>query len=348
MTDRQAASLNIGDRDLCLEADVGVDVVRDNPLVGGVVEVSPVAGGDLLSQRGETGEITGVIYRLGQLVGYEVKVGETVHHGSAKDFFVYRDVLEDIQPPTPTSAALREGLSHWDQQRTYWHTRTDGLESLCFELASATPTAIPKAFPWGWQFLVPDPMPGRHSVVDCRASLHGNFWTLSVSVYPVDAPLEEKPLRIQDHWTRTLAWTNTIALAMTTFGFPWKFSARNINARGKASEAILRPMVDGILTKALAEKSSGDVAEIPPVFSAGFSDVRLKAGTVGLTEPPTDRRPYSVLSISPGAAKDRSYLNQVVLHEVLHMVVASTGGKPHNEEFTRLADALGLEPEHRD
>jgi len=82
--------------------------------------------------------------------------------------------------------------------------------------------------------------------------------------------------------------------------------------------------------------------------SAGFSRVRLKAGTVGLTEPPTDRRPYTVISVAPSAAKDLQYLRQVVLHECIHVAVSSDSGPPHNDLFNAISERVGLNPEHRD
>jgi len=85
-------------------------------------------------------------------------------------------------------------------------------------------------------------------------------------------------------------------------------------------------------------------------ISIGCSRVRLTAGSIGLTEPPTDRRPYTVISIGPDAFdKGLQYIQQVVLHECIHIVVANVHEEePHNELFNQLADKCGLKPEHRD
>ena len=104
--------------------------------VGLAVEVSPVAGGQLQEKRGKKGTILSVTGRMGEVVGYQVQVGKLVTGASLKDVFVFYEVLEDIQPGTPTSISVREALQHWQIQRTYWHTRMDGVESLCFALAT--------------------------------------------------------------------------------------------------------------------------------------------------------------------------------------------------------------------
>jgi len=351
MSEREAASLSVGDRLLPLEADTTVDVDHNHEMVGAEIEVSPIAGGDLHGKLGKQVRVTGVMVRLGVIVGYEVEYEGVTYHGACKDFFVDREVLEDLQPPTPTSAALRETLSHWACQRTYWHNRTDGLEALCFEIASVTPIAEVECHPWGWQFLVPDAMPGRHTVVDCRAVQHGQFWTLAVSVYPVNQQRPRLSPFINDHWARVFLWTGKVIRGMIPHGFPWKLELQNLELRSKATAQVLRPRVFSTMVRCLKEKKklTGSSPSFPPgTLSAAFSQVRLKAGSIGLTEPPTDRRPYTVMSFSPGATAKPGYLDQVILHECIHVAVNSTGGDPHGEEFLQFAELLGLEAKYRD
>ena len=344
---RRATSLSIGDRDLPLEGDLDCDFFAAHPLVGEKVKVSPIAGGDLLGIREENAEVVSVLLRLGEIVGLTVKLEGKTYRGSLKDFFLDRKVLEDIQPPSPLSKAIREGLSHWKEQRTYWATRIDGLESFCFELSSSAASAEILTGPWGWSFKVPDTLPGRVTMVDCRAVLNGNFWVLSTSVYPktgTDAPrnFDGNP------WVRTFSWAKQVATDLCAQGFPWEESLKNLEIRKRATERILQPLIDETLPKVLAEKRKlvGRCEDPGPVYGA-FSDVRLKSTFVGLTEPPTDRRPYTVMSLTPKCCKTRDYLQQVVLHECIHVAVGSRGGEPHNEEFQRLARKLGLKPEHR-
>jgi hypothetical protein len=138
---------------------------------------------------------------------------------------------------------------------------------------------------------------------------------------------------------------------MTEKGFPWAKQVQNLEHRAQATTRVLRPLVEQTMQRVLQAAHSllGKSPHIPPGFiSSAFCGIRLKPGTIGLTEPPTDRRAYTVLSIGPGASKDIEYLKQVILHECIHIGVGSNGGEPHNEEFNKMAEALGLAPEHRD
>jgi len=349
---KQAVSLSVGDRQSPLEADIHSDVIRDHPMVGKTIEVSCIAGGTLMEHRGEKAEVIGVILRFGQPVAYSVEVKGSREVGSAKDFYLDRCLVEDALAPTATSAALREGLSHWGQQRDYWHTDSGGLESMAFAVASVTPTALAQHYEWGWDFSVPEPMRGDFSQVRCAAFQSGNYWTASTAVRPVRGGMQPVVNPIEDHWARTFQWTHTIAKGMTEmFGWPWAKAVKNIEARAVASAKVLRPMVNKALGKCLVarEEITGEGFDLSPNdVSAGFSVVRLKAATVGLTEPPTDRRPYTVISIAPAAARDPDYLRQVVIHECIHIAVASDGGPPHNGLFNAIAERVGLEPKYRD
>jgi hypothetical protein len=349
LTRKHAISRSIGDRDLPLEANRETDVQTDHPAVGAEVEVSPLASGALTSLQGKTGKITGVVSRFGFPVGYRVEIKGVAYHGPLKSFYTDRCFVENPQPPTATSVALQEGLSHWAMQRDYWHDQTAGLESFCFSLASVTPRSASQVFPWGWQFEVPDPMPGESTLVRCGAFQHGNFWTLSTAVTPMRGSLGTNPPLIEDHWARVFTWAYRIAMGMVPYGFPWEHAARSIAARAQASAKVLRPLMAQTLSQVLKvrEELTGHLPEVPPI-SAGFSQVRLKVGSIGMTEYPTDRRPYTVVSISPQAAKSMEYLQQVVLHECIHIAVAALYDEPHNDLFDALAEKTGLLPNHRD
>ena len=350
---KDAHSYSIGDRILPLEAALE-DVDRNHTLVGERAEVSQAAGGDLLDKKGRAGLITGVILRLGVVIGYEVELQGKPYIGSKKDYYVGHQLLEDIQPPTPTSAAVREGLSHWAEQRDYWGPSLGGVEALCFALATVTPQAALEILDGGWRFKVPEPQGmGRYTSVDCRTVLQSpNVWAMSRTVYPTVGAEFEAP-RIPDHWARVFDWSFVIGSGLLQQGYPWGGALRGLALRAKASAEVLRPLFILTLEKALEAREElfpGEFALIggPNSMSVGFSKIRLPPGTVGLTEQPTDRRPYTVVSVSPAAGKSLEYLKQVVLHECLHIVVASAGGDPHNEMFDALAAKLGLKPEYRD
>ena len=350
---KKAVSLSMGDRNSPLEADIKADLITDHPKVGDKIEVSRFAGGTLKDHRGKKATVLAVVERFGQVVGYKVQIKNgPVEIGSAKDFYLDRCLVEDAQAPTATSMALREGLSHWIPQRDYWHIDTGGLESLAWAVAAVTPSAIATPYEWGWDFAVPEPMHGDFTQVRCLAFQHNNYWTMTTAVAPIRGGLQPIVNPIEDHWARTFYWTHTIAKAMVErHGWPWEKAVRGIEARAVASAKVLMPMVNKALALCLDARReiTGTAPDlVPRDVTAGFSVVRLKAGTIGLTEPPTDRRPYTVISIDPAAAKDPEYLWQVVLHECVHIAVDSDGGPPHNDLFNQISERVGLKEEHRD
>jgi len=346
---KSAATL-IGDRENPLEADLDVDVVRDDPRVGKRVEVSPVAGGDSFGHRGQPGEITGVFYRYGEVVGYEVEVKGQRLVGTRKDFYTDPlNVLEDVQPPTATAAGVAGALSRWNQPRTYWRPLIDGLESFCFELAGVTQTLTVHVHSDGWSFYDPEPM-GTSTVVDCFARFHDNYWTLLTAVYPSRSPVPEGEdyfvLGSEDHWIRTYLWTGVIAKHFSV----WTDAHTGLRKRYEVTQALLRPTAEMALPKieAAHDRLFGPL-ENPTPLSVGVSLVRLKPGTVAMTEPATDRKPYTTITFSPEVVTPKGDLfSQTVLHELIHYAVASRGGDAHNEKFMTLAKALGLRPEYRE
>jgi len=339
-----------------LESDVTVDIQHESSMVGKTIEVSSIAGGPLLPYRGDKVEVLGVIPRYGQIVGYQVRLlkKDEVLVGTAKDFYVGRCFVEDSQPPTALSAAVRSALEHWNTQRDYWHEDTSGLEAMLFDLASVTTQATSECFPWGWEITVPSLMPRDRVHVSCPAFVHDDFWTTTALVTPYrdrQDLLPEPPQAIADHWSRVFAWSYAVAKGMTKQGFPWAKAAQDIARRATASRKVLVPLVEATMDQVAQarEEITGEGLDLyPGSISAGFSMVRLKPGSIGLTEPPTDRRPYTVVTVSPEALKDRDYLEQVVLHECVHIAVDSEGGPPHNDLFHAISEQVGLEPKYRD
>jgi hypothetical protein len=338
---KTAATVTIGDRESPLEADPETDVVRLGPLIGDRCEISPFVGGGLVSHVGKRAEIKGVIKRLGLTVGYEISIDGKTDYVTLKDVYVNRQFLEDVQPATALTVAIREALSHWSKQRDYWSLELLGLESLCYELATVVPAVHIAVHENGWVFTVPELL-GGCVVVDCAVRPHGNVWSLTVAVYPDRKPCP--PVTpIKDHWARVFTWTHSIANRAKNL--PWGKAVKNLELRAKITAKVLRPLLAQSLHEALS-KSHALFGEAPVVLnngvSIGMSKVRLKPMTVGLTEQPSERRPYTVLSISPDVCRDRKLLRHVVAHECVHLAVAVRGGDPHNGDFKRLADSLGI------
>jgi hypothetical protein len=342
----KTAGVLIGDRENPLEADV-VDVIRDSPLIGKRAEVSPAGGGDTMNFRGKTGEITGVFMRFGKVVGFEVDIKGTKLSGTLKDFYVDpHNVLEDVQPPTAVSVAVREALSHWREQRTYWKPFLDGLEQLCFELAGVTHVVGVEVQQGCWTFHIPDPM-GMSTSVRCSVCFHDNYWTMSTSVFPRRAGIPEgiHVLESSDHWERTYLWVGAVASHVPE----WADALDHLRARAEVTRRIVIPtMVKQLQTVKDNHLRLFGELENPTPISMGISTVRLKPGTIAMTEPPTDRKPYTVITLSPEIVKPRDELfSQTIMHELIHYAVASRGGEPHNKEFHALAEATGLKPKYR-
>ena len=343
---KTAASISVGDRESPLEADSETDVIHTGDGVGKRCEISPFVGGQLVHSVGKGAQITGLIKRLGQTVGYEIRINNRTVLVPLKDVFVGRQVLEDIQAPTLYTQAIREALSHWKTQRDYWAPDLSGLEALCYELATVAPSAHIVVSDNGWQFLVPEPLGGR-VVVDCAVRVHGNIWSMTVATYPEREPTPDaKP--ILDHWGRVFTWAHTVASQFK--GLPWEKALGNLSKRAEVSAKILRPLLAKTLA-ATFEKRQELFGDAPTIYnngvSIGMSKIRLLPMTVGLTEQPSDRRPYTVISISPDACKTRDAMRDVILHECIHLALAIRGGDPHNSDFHKLSDSLGLPEKHQ-
>jgi hypothetical protein len=170
---------------------------------------------------------------------------------------------------------------------------------------------------------------------------------MTVAVYPERKPApDSKP--IKDHWARVFSWTHFIVSKFK--GLPWDNATKNLKLRAFATSKHLLPMLEECLSLSLNKRQQlfGDKPELfGNGVSIGLSKVRLLPMTVGLTEQPSDRRPYTVISISPDACKSTKNLYYVVMHECVHLATAVRGGNPHNEDFQQLADSLGIPRKHQ-
>ncbi len=328
----------ISDRSLPVEGDVETDVITSHEIVGKTIEVSLEAGGSLISLRGHRAKVTGVVQRFGKVVGYRVKINGRTHFGSCKDFYTEKRMLEDIQPPTAISENLKEVLSHWDRQRDYWESDPSGLEYICFCIASITTRCDVSFSGKEWKFVIPGSMQGESATALFPYISHDPIWSTSAVVFPErDTTVESSD--IEDHWERVFTWTLKGAVS------DWK---PRVFLRQEATKKVLVPISKRLMEEALETKYKLTGKTMDVNYSIGFSSIRLLPNTVGLNEPPTDRRPYTVISISPGAARSMEYLEQVVMHECIHAVVGSNGGEPHNGMFNEIAKEMGLKPKYRD
>ena len=353
---RTAANLLIGDRELPLEADLNTDLIYDHEMVGKKVEVSPVANGTFEGNKGKVAVVTGVLTRLGKVVALRVMVGGKKYTGTLKDFYIDRKVLEDTQPQTATSMSIKECMNKYASQRSYWLPLIDGVEAFCFELATCAPACDISSHPAGFKVLIPEPQ--RQDVTHLIGTVleHNNFYTLNTTIFPFRGNKKFTPrFEISDHWLRTFEYTIEICTKlMRQKGFKWEKKIKLLKQRRDLTIKVLQPLVADLLPKTLAATEEITGTKKDNIYiggvSIGFSEVRLKPGTVGLNEPPTDRRPYTVISIGTSALShdDPQYLQQVVLHECIHLCAANVQCRePHNDLFMKLSEKLGLKEKYR-
>lgn len=331
----------IGERHFPLEVSED-EVKREHDLIDSVVEVSPFASPHLQEHIGKSGKICGIFERWGQVAGYEIACEGEVLLGTKKDFYIGRNLLRNPHLQSSQALRIREGLSEWLACPDFVKGDLASVQAFFWDLASLT-SSLSVSLTWTddsnslWEFQVPSTQ--DDVVVKSSNSAHDGVWSLSVQVYSTREEAKEPVIEHADHWSRTLLWTHRCLELVGA-------------KREKYRIAVLLSQ-NSKLTR-LAQKVFPEIAqaygrlyeEAPktPPLSLGFSDWRVQPGHVGLYEPPTEVRPYGVLSIHPKALKKGAqYLTQVVKHELIHYAMAEVPFEdPHGEEFQRLADMIGL------
>jgi len=354
---------DIGDLEFPLEANIPEEVSREHEHIGWKAEVTPYADRFLHSLRGEEVAITGVILKGGQIAGYEVKHNGKTYHGPKKSFFVHHAIVEDIHLDSAQAKHIRSLLSHYQQQRDYHHSSWDGIEALHFELAKSTQVAAIEAAGWykypassrdsmdgrDWRLVIPG-FSGAVAV-NCHSIQHDNVWTLATTVFSTrDIHMQQlRFLGDADHWSRTLVWTAAVALALQTADYDYTPMLRTLRVRLQMNRVLqgivkkLWPQVE----EALHSVFNTQVKMFP--LSSGVGKIRVEPNHVGRYEHPTDECPYGILTIHPKTWKDKTYLFEVVKHELIHHALASLPGKrkPHDDDFLKMAEALNLPEKYR-
>jgi predicted SprT family Zn-dependent metalloprotease len=360
----QRRAKDIGDLEFPLEANIPEEVHRDHDDVGKQAEITPYADRSLRPLRGEEVTITGVVVKGSQVAGYEAKYGDRTVYGPKKSFFVQYAMVEDVHLDSDKAKHIRALLSHHNQQRDYYASSWDGIEALHFELAKASQVAAIESAGWykypsssrsdmdgkDWRLIVPG-ISGAVAV-NCHSVLHDSVWTLATTVYSTrDIDMQElRFLGHPDHWDRVLVWTLAVAQALETDGYDYSEVARVLAARLRGNQAlkdIVRRLWQPI-ERTLQNLFQTDARMAP--LSPGFGTIRVEPNHVGRYEHPSDECVYGILTINPSATKDQRYLFEVVKHEMIHHALASLPGKrkPHDEDFQRMAKALGLPKKYRD
>ena len=321
---------------------------RSHNMVGKDVEISYECVGALRPHSGKKAKVVGVHERFGRPVAFVVVVDGTEKKTvvSLRDVYLDRKLVRDFTPPSQSSETLKSGLKGWASQREYWLGSNSGLESMCFDLACISDSLGFRRLGDGevtaFEFVLRGGHAGKYSSAVFPFLISGESWYTSAIVSSgMVGPETVQTPRVEDHWQRVFAMGEELS--------PFDSWRKNFVSRRKATETVLVPMARSFMGQIVPAYESivGRRVE-EPRYSLGFSRIRVPPNSIGLNDPPTDTRPYHVVSISPEAAKNPKYLSQVVLHECIHVVVGKIGGDPHNGIFDQVAAMVGLEPKHRD
>ena len=77
----KTSGISVGDRDIPLEIDMRIDPVREGPMIGKIIEVSDIAGGELKGMFETKMQVSGILNRFGTTVGYEATCDKGIFYG---------------------------------------------------------------------------------------------------------------------------------------------------------------------------------------------------------------------------------------------------------------------------
>jgi len=358
------AASEIGDPDFPLEADLRKGIERSHPHIGKNVTVNKNANEVLKAVQGKHGIITGVIIKRGQIAGYEVSIAGKRYYAPRKDFYVRKQYVEDVHLNSSKAHHIREVLNHWSDQHDYYGPAWDGIEAFHFELAKATPSAAIESAGWykyrssgrkdmdgkDWRLAIPDN--NSTTVVNCHSLLHDAVWTLSTTVYSTREINQNQlhPVGDKDHWIRTFLWTVAVAKSLQTHGFDYSGAISDLIMRMRSSDmlrrfgAMLLPHISAAYQQVTGRQP------IAKYVSYGFSKIRLKPGTVGKYDKPTDNFNYGIISVHPMTIKDPKYVFEIVKHELIHHVLENVccPENDHDATFKQIAEIVKLPAKYHD
>lgn len=344
-------SEDIGNGMAALEAGPE-QIDRQHALVGKPAQVSEYATDRLRDLRDQAVSVTGVIVKLGQVVGYEIKHRKHVYHVPKIAVYVETRVLEDVGVSSAQTVHVREVLSHWAQSRDYPELAEKGIEWLCFELAKLNAPVEVVARAGGWRFVLPDS--GMSTVIDCGLFPHDGLRNLGIVVYSSRERLEEghRVEGIEDFWQRTLRLVITVISRLATTEPAYEAIWERYKGRWRATRELQRRsarLVSATVTAArrvLGPAPNGGLSTV----SVGFSDCRLEPAHVGRLEAPSDVVASALISVHPKAVADMAYAEAIVTHELIHWIQTAyrVDESEHGRVFNKLAGRLGLAPRYRD
>ena len=340
------AMKEVGDCNFPLEVNLE-NISYTHEDVGKKAKISPIAADGLCKHRGKRVLIKGVVMKYDRPVAYVVSINGQEFFPLKKDILIDNNVLEDIATHSSYALKVREILAHWRIPKDYHQDSWDGLESLYFELAKVTDFVAfdiqdvrkyesskrPDMDSRSWRVY----LKGTRDIVcvDLHSNFHGVSWSLQTYVFST-REVKEKSLEWighKDHWKRVLLW-----LRETCLLFGLEKDALKFEKRLKANRFLWQQALEVFR----CAKGRLDLKPLPPM-SIGFSTLRMSPKAAGVHEPPSDERDYSILTIHPNSARDKKYLKQVVLHEMIHFLLGRyCVHEKHGKIFQRLSEKLGL------
>lgn len=234
---------------------------------------------------------------------------------------------------------IQEALADWRESRDQWNL-WDSIEALHFALAAITDRAAFRFREQSWDFLIPD-YDGCIRLV-CAVTDTG----LDVEKAPERVPQEGLDFRYHtDHWTRTLGWSLDAARGLSDEVPGARVVASTLASRVRSC-APLRALCGRLLPRVVGayQQVYGRRPDWLPPVTLGLATFRLAPGKVASHHAATRETPYAILTIHPKVTRDPVYLEQVVMHELMHYVrrASADPDDEHDEQFREMGRLLGV------
>lgn len=294
-----------------------------------------------------------------QPIAYVVDLGGEAGHlrVPADSLYTDRKWLHDTHVHSAHALTARRALEDWDRSREFYGPEWEGIELFHYHLAALgtkasiaspgwwryTDSLQPKMDGKTWRLVLPQ-SGSPPTVVHCFSILHDGVWTLNTTVFSSrgidvsDAPLTGH----EDHWQRVFQWTVAVATVLQQDGYDYASVVAELQERARDSIGLADVARD------VHARLSEHVENPGTPVSFGFTKVPLPATAVAAYSKPNEFRDYGTVSVDPAARKYPAYVEQIVIHELIHRALEQCCEDPHCAEFQRLARLMGLHKDFRD
>ncbi len=252
---------------------------------------------------------------------------------------------------------LEEWLDMWRRHPRWPSDVTDKIESLSSLLADLTPRmwiqVQPEDYSWTASFYYPDQQ---------LYTLKGRLVSDQPDGLRLEIDRNQKvpygpALGSDSSFVRSLLWTKAIIQPME--GHLYQDKLKDIDKR-LALYKSLRKAKDRTIKK--IDKSFrqmfGRPTDLPAQVEVAIADWFIKPGKIAAYTPPV-WNPKGKVTIAHRAFPDWDYINDILLHELIHGAFGNEGcmgqqcqpgvhQDSHHADFKRLATALGLPEQYQD